>query len=417
MLWPASVCDADWDQPNGFMVAQTRSIRPDILILIAHWFIDECVHIMKILHIGQSYPFVGYAIEALNAHLKAEVVAYVTPLGDRAGNFAIPQERSRLEVWPKNAIEKRIRAVKLARSADVIVAHALNGIAALAISANPSAVSVWSGWGVDYYHDAFSNSELLGPLTQRAIDAASGLAILKQRALFRLRSHAARHINLYCAPIATDAQVMQRAFPALRGDVIEMPYLEVSRRNESVSVSGGPDILVGNSATPTCNHLETFELLRQHDLSGRLVIVPLTYGEATYRETVIREGFRMFGSQFFPIRDHMPELEYFKVMGRCGTAIFNHRRQQAMGNIIVALQKGMAVYLDDANPVSGWLHANGLKAYSTKDLVASPPQNELTEHDHKRNLQAIQKIWGHAAVSEKYANAATCIRVLADQGS
>ncbi|GAB3611526.1 hypothetical protein GCM10027414_36520 [Humibacter ginsengiterrae] len=125
----------------------------------------------------------------------------------------------------------------------------------------------------------------------------------------------------------------------------------------------------------------------------------------------------MLGSQFFPIREHMPESEYFQVMGQCGTAIFNHRRQQAVGNIIIALQKGMAVYLDDENPVSGWLRANGLRTYATKDLCTSPPQNALTEYEHERNLQSIQEIWGHDAVSAKYAHAATRIRFLADQAS
>ncbi|GAA3763552.1 TDP-N-acetylfucosamine:lipid II N-acetylfucosaminyltransferase [Microbacterium kribbense] len=367
---------------------------------------------MRLLHIGQSYPFVSYAISSLSTHLDAEVVAYVSQHSNRTGNFTISTTNARVETWPACRVAKRWRAVQLARQADVIIAHELSTIASLAIAANPRAVAVWSGWGVDYYHDAYTDDTLLGPLTKQWTLKPQIRSRVLNYALRKIRSHAARRVDLFCAPIPSDESIMRAAFPSLRGTPIQMPYLEI-QVPEVVPANQGRDILVGNSATPTCNHLEAFSLLSHHDLTNRRVIVPLTYGDTTYREIVVREGKRLLGANFLPLIDHLPEAQYSDLMDQCSVAIFNHRRQQAMGNIIAALQKGMAVYMDDVNPASEWLREAGARIYSTSDLSVAPPQNVLTYIDRLQNARTLRTTWSHDAVYAKYKDAADHILTLA----
>src|SRR6185503_12335549 len=67
----------------------------------------------------------------------------------------------------------------------------------------------------------------------------------------------------------------------------------------SSSNMAGPDILVGNSATPENNHLEVIEHLARLGTAGRKVIVPLSYGRGSgselYAAAVRRAGERLLG--------------------------------------------------------------------------------------------------------------------------
>ena len=68
----------------------------------------------------------------------------------------------------------------------------------------------------------------------------------------------------------------------------------------------GTDILLGNSAAMANNHLEALEQLSLVDLSGRRVLVPLTYGSAAYRTAVVERGRQLLGDAFEPLVEPLP---------------------------------------------------------------------------------------------------------------
>jgi len=128
----------------------------------------------------------------------------------------------------------------------------------------------------------------------------------------------------------------------------------------------GANILVGNSATATNNHVDVFLRLAQHDLSGRKVIVPLSYGSASYRRFVLEQGERLLGDAFEPILDFLPLDEYLKKMNSCSVVIMNHYRQQAVGNVLAAIWGGARVYLGPSTILSGYRRI-GVSVYSFQD--------------------------------------------------
>lgn len=146
-------------------------------------------------------------------------------------------------------------------------------------------------------------------------------------------------------------------------------------------------IQIGNSADPSNNHLEILERLlpfRDQDIA---IFAPLSYGNQEYAKTVIEAGTRMFGEKFHPMTDFMPFDQYLAFLGKIDMAIFNHKRQQAMGNTITLLGLGKKVYL--RSDVTPWamLEKSGVAAYSIADISLVP----IDSASRERNQSAIRK--------------------------
>ena len=118
-------------------------------------------------------------------------------------------------------------------------------------------------------------------------------------------------------------------------------------RNQCVD---GNNILVGNSSSLTCNHLDGFMAAKKLYMENSEIIVPLSYGEPWLRNYLVKKGIRMFGHRFHPLVDFMPRNEYNKLIKSCSVVIMPHYRPQAFGNIITALWLGSRVYLSENSP-------------------------------------------------------------------
>ena len=149
---------------------------------------------------------------------------------------------------------------------------------------------------------------------------------------------------------------------------IEFTYYPIEftfKNNQDIEL--GNNILVGNSATPTNNHFEVFELLSKFSLEERKIITPLSYGNKVYAEKVKRLGDNMFKDNFFPITEFMTLEKYNKVIQQCGVVIINTYRQQAVGNILSMLWMGAKIYLDNKNTFYKYLKRKGFFIYSIND--------------------------------------------------
>jgi hypothetical protein len=110
-------------------------------------------------------------------------------------------------------------------------------------------------------------------------------------------------------------------------------------------VENGKAVLVGHSADPTNCHAEIFRRIAEQGLGEREVICPLSYGGQQSAKEVVALGRRLFGVRFRPLLEMLPLPEYRRLLASVGIAIFGHRRQQGMGNIISLLAMGKTVML------------------------------------------------------------------------
>jgi dTDP-N-acetylfucosamine:lipid II N-acetylfucosaminyltransferase len=147
-------------------------------------------------------------------------------------------------------------------------------------------------------------------------------------------------------------------------------------------------ILVGNSADPSNNHLQIFEkLLPFKDNAAIEVIVPLSYGNATYAKLVEEKGTELFGTRFQPLHEFIPLDQYKSMLQGVSIGIFNHGRQQGLGNIITLLSYGKKVFL--RKDVSTWdaFDHFGVTLYDIQQFNLE----DIDEGTRKKNIQSMQE--------------------------
>lgn len=264
---------------------------------------------------------------------------------------------------------------RLAAGAAGVVCHTMERRHLAALALVPDRCSVaWIGWGYDYYgliRDAFPEG-LLMPLTARLAGqlAARGPAPAVQdvahpypRASADEQAALAR-VDIFSPVLPPEFDLVQRCVPGFRARYLRWNYGNVE---SDLSLPGAtlhqhaPNILVGNSATATNNHLELFEYLRDRvDLAGRQLIVPLSYGDGAYREAISQAGRSLFGDQFVPLVEFMPRERYIALLGSCGHVMMNHVRQQAFGNLVISGLLGAKLHVNARCPLYPWLRDQGV---------------------------------------------------------
>ena len=144
-------------------------------------------------------------------------------------------------------------------------------------------------------------------------------------------------------------------------------------------------MLVGNSATQTNRHFETFNLIHPFFSGNVRIYVPLSYGDKTYARHVIDKGYQLFGDNFVPILDFIPRSEYQDFLRDIDIVVFNQNRHQAMGTIINILGLGKTLYMN--SNVASWkfLKRLGLDVYCMSEF-----EDFEIRADSKKNNKIIE---------------------------
>ncbi|MEG2341373.1 MAG: TDP-N-acetylfucosamine:lipid II N-acetylfucosaminyltransferase, partial [Odoribacter sp.] len=123
-------------------------------------------------------------------------------------------------------------------------------------------------------------------------------------------------------------------------------YPQLNLKEGIVSHIGKINILLGNSADPTNNHIEALKSLSKFSKEKINIYVPLSYGGTTeYIKSVIECGRYYFGNQFIPLLDILSYKKYLEFLDSIAIMINNHNRQQALGNIGYLLSTGAKIFI------------------------------------------------------------------------
>jgi len=148
------------------------------------------------------------------------------------------------------------------------------------------------------------------------------------------------------------------------------------------------NIMVGNSADPSNNHLEVFDKLEAFKEKNIKIYTPLTYGNSEYSRFIIDQGKQRFGEKFVALTDHMPFSQYLVFLGDIDIAVFNHRRQQALGNTITLLGLGKKVYLNSASTLNGVFEEFAIEVFDVSVMTIDLIENQTAENNTK-NVKAV----------------------------
>ena len=148
-------------------------------------------------------------------------------------------------------------------------------------------------------------------------------------------------------------------------------------------------IQIGNSADPRNEHFEMLEMLKPYAGENIKIYAILSYGPDEHAAEVAEAGREIFGEKFIAITDFMASAEYIEFLGKIDIAVFNHKRQQGMGNIITLLGMGKTVYL--RSDVTSWkmFEELGIRVLDIEAFDLSPADIML----HKDNPTLIKSFF------------------------
>ena len=152
-------------------------------------------------------------------------------------------------------------------------------------------------------------------------------------------------------------------------------------------------ILVGNSASRTNEHEEAIRILAESggEHLGK-VYCPLSYGgPKKYAGQVAAYGREKLGDRFIPLMDYMPFEEYRKIWNSADAAVYNQKRQEALGNIYSLIMMKKTVYLRPGTSTADYMEAIGVRTPAFREgcrMEALDP--ETRERNAERLLAEIR---------------------------
>jgi dTDP-N-acetylfucosamine:lipid II N-acetylfucosaminyltransferase len=205
----------------------------------------------------------------------------------------------------------------------------------LLMSLSPSLLKrmTWIVWGADLYNE---------------YEYLSNSPKASHRSRLRLLRFVTSRFGAVATLLPSDFEYAKSIF-GLRGEHKSVGYIPVSELPQVVERKRQPDeplrILVGNSATRTSRYEDAFENLKAYRDQNIEIYVPLSYGDKEYAREIAKLGAEIFGAKFKPLLDWMAPADYGDLLNRIDVGVFNHKRQQALGNIYHMMAAGKKVYI------------------------------------------------------------------------
>ena len=175
----------------------------------------------------------------------------------------------------------------------------------------------------------------------------------------------------------------------------EVPYHQLDSLATRVKNSDRSVLIVGNSGSPTNNHLDAIHLLEKNRVEADL-IVPLSYGDPHYISFLKKEITFSYGKVSL-LERFMPFDEYLNLIASSDGLIMNTLRPQGYGNIFMMMYLGRPVYLNPKNISLPDLDRAGLK-WLPIDALRSPSHAK----PDLINKEAVINFLSHERLTREY---------------
>ncbi|WP_272673681.1 TDP-N-acetylfucosamine:lipid II N-acetylfucosaminyltransferase [Providencia sp. PROV169] len=272
--------------------------------------------------------------------------------------------------------------------AEKIVLHGLFDIYLVIILAfNPWLLKkcYWLIWGGDlYYH----NDDIVKPSRKKKIFEFFRRIVIK-------------NIGYLVTYVPGDILLARKWYSA-KGEYIEC-YMYLSNiSNSSITVERKDKdyiaIQIGNSADPSNNHMEILDSLKKYKSENIKIYIPLSYGGDENIKTIIDYAKSIFNENVIFLTDFLPFSQYMEFLSEIDIAIFNHDRQQAMGNIITLLSLGKTVYINSSTTQWSTLINYNLKLNDTRYINL----NLLSKDESENNIKIINEKFNQKNLISQY---------------
>ncbi len=271
---------------------------------------------------------------------------------------------------------------------------------------SPKIKKIWCVWGHDFYNNIFLSSSQYEPQTKKYLEQRKSRKdkILNSRLIsepiFKLllqlkksglklpisdyyyrkygveKYETIQKFDAFAYIVPKEKELIQKKFPNKNYfHLYSDPQFPFFDHFETID-QNSRNILVGNSAAFSNNHLDSFEILKKFDLGNRKVIVPLSYsGDKAYIDHVVKVGNELLGDNFTPLLHRLSLKDYSELLNSCSIAIMNQRRQQSGGNLFHLIGSGVNVYIHPENGFYDYFTKNGIEMFALNMLTEEKLNN------------------------------------------
>jgi hypothetical protein len=308
---------------------------------------------------------------------------------------------------------KDIKIRKLMKQADFIFFHYLTDkLSRILFKFRGKAKIVWIMWGADLYE--YTPLKLYDRHTSRILDhkVISMIKKIYYSLHYTIRKVEIKNLDYVISPYKGDIRLFKRYFKTkaecyplnIYTNPVDFENLnkEVDSLEEKYyfKKDGYKLLLLGNSGTPTNNHLDVIIRLSKMKNQNFKIICPLSYGSPGYIKKIIGKGKMFFGDRFIPLLEFLSPDIYYHILKQIDIAIMYHNRQQGMGTIQVLVYLEKAICMKKTSAFF-YLLERGVTIFSTQELeklILS--EIELTENLSKNNkISATQYFSEKSAIS------------------
>lgn len=260
---------------------------------------------------------------------------------------------------PRSRSERLFKLLDVVNKYDHVFFHSIDNMISICFFARRGVTFHWIIWGGDLY------SSILPPFTLRK---KIGFFIKKVGLIRFKHVHTALEGDVSIARKLYNKKLVFNRFvyPTLDESIPFDIDLALKNRGDGRKKI---KIQIGNSADPSNNHLEVFRAIKGHLGSDFEILCPLSYGDQDYATNVIRVGKEMWGDSFRPLTDFMSYEDYVKELSSVDCLILNHKRQQGLGNLNLALSLGAKVFVRSDTTTYKDYSSMGFKVYDTKKIL------------------------------------------------
>lgn len=278
-------------------------------------------------------------------------------------------------------------------------------------------IIIWWAWGFDLYYkyrglEPFIRVPLFKSMTEKiALKEKRGVIDYLRNVYHRFivgpyikrkSKVLLSRIDYFQPVISTEYDIMKRQYPFFRAEKY-LSYANLPPVSENYYENKTDNVLIGNSATFSNNHLDILKLLKNKGIDEERFIIPLNYG---LEKQDILDPIKNFVPKAQIIESFLDKNVYFDLIDQVGYAIFGVMRQQAMGNIYHLLLVGAKVFLyKDSIPYQHLIN-KGYYVFPIEDVNQVSLSEPLSEaeimHNYKRFMSERQEILAlHDSISNE----------------
>lgn len=267
-------------------------------------------------------------------------------------------------------------------------------------------IIIWWAWGYDLYYKwrgcpPHIKVKLFKHITKTVVNKSSNIFIDNIKSIIsdyiigpffyrRYCKKVMKRIDYFQPVLHLEYELMKNkeGFRAKEfyNQISPLPIFENNKKKDFIK----NNILIGNSATPSNNHLDIINLLNKHGVDLNRIIIPLNYGDKIYLHNLIRVLKNEYKGITI-IEDFMSQESYFSLLSSCTHSIIGVMRQQAMGNIYQLLRNGTKVFLYKDSIPYQYLTSIGYLVYAIEDITVESLSISLSVSEIEHNRQVLLK--------------------------